>query len=76
MFRDLFGAGDYEARGAWMRRLHSSWLTRAMRRGSRVPRIPTRRVSEGGFDAVLSTPEGREWAEEFWSAALGECDEE
>ena len=52
------------------RRRHSRWLTRAMRVGVRVPRIPTRRVDEGGFDALMTTHEGREWASHWWSEAL------
>lgn len=74
MFRNFFGEDWYMARASLMRRVHSSWLSRAMRRGSRVPRIPTRPVSEGGFTPVLDTPEGKQWAEEFWSVALGETD--
>lgn len=73
MFRRLLALDDFEARGALMRRLHSLWLTRAMKHGSRsVPRIPTRLVSEGGFAPIMATREGREWAESFWNDTLGE----
>jgi hypothetical protein len=54
------------------RALHSRWLTRAIRHGGGkgLPRIPTRLVSEGGYDPVMATVEGREWAEEWWSTTL------
>jgi len=55
------------------RRLHSAWLTRAVRRGGgrHLPRIPVRVVSNGGFAPLMSTFEGREWAEAWWEEALG-----
>jgi hypothetical protein len=55
-----------------MRRHHSAWLTRAIRRGGgkSLPRIPVRLVSEGGFDPLMNTFEGREWAEAWWNEAL------
>lgn len=54
------------------RRLHSAWLTRAIRRGGGrgLPRIPARRVSDGGYGPLVATTEGREWAEAWWADAL------
>lgn len=75
MFGRFFSRDDLLAKGEAMRRAHSSWLTRALRRGSRVPRIPTRLVRDGGFGPVMSTPEGRLWAAEFWSAALEDAEQ-
>lgn len=58
------------------RRQHSSWLTRAFRRpeGS-VPRIPVRRVDEGGYSTMLNRPGGRERAAMWWTLALDRVDD-
>jgi len=57
--------------GERARRLHSSWLTSALRdTGGSLPRIPTRRVDEGGFDPIVRRPEGREWADRWWGEAF------
>lgn len=72
MFRAFFG-DDFLARvAAHARALHSRWLTRALRQGGGkgVPRIPTRRVSEGGYGPLVATVEGREWADQWWSDTL------
>lgn len=53
-----------------MRLLHSVWLTKAMQHGQRPPRIPTRKVEDGGWGSMMETAEGRAWAEEFWQSAL------
>ncbi|MCA9288612.1 MAG: hypothetical protein KDA05_08505 [Phycisphaerales bacterium] len=50
--------------------MHSLWLTEAMARPYDVPRIPTRRVSEGGFGSMASRPGGLARAERWWSLAL------
>lgn len=72
MFRMFFGGDDPEFAAERARRVHSTWLTRALRGGgnAHIPRIPVRRVSEGGFDPLLSTVEGREWAEAWWAETL------
>jgi hypothetical protein len=56
-----------------MIRAHSRWLTRALRRRFHVPRIPVRKVSDGGFTALMSTHSGRRRAAEWWEAALEEA---
>lgn len=59
------------------RLLHGRWLTRAL--GSRRqpwPVIPLRRVSEGGFSPLMSSREGRAWAEAWWESTLGLVPEE
>lgn len=74
MFRSLFAREDYEARGEAMRRVHSAWLTRMLRRGNRAARIPTRLVDQDGYAPLMATVEGRAWAAEFWEKVLGEDD--
>ncbi|MDX2119228.1 MAG: hypothetical protein SFY96_13695 [Planctomycetota bacterium] len=56
--------------GEEARRLHSAWLTRAFELGVDRPRIPVRRVDEGGFDPLLSRPGGKQRCESWWKAAL------
>ena len=56
--------------GRLARLVHSRWLTEAVQRPLDVPRIPTRRVDEGGFSAMLCRPGGRERAERWWDLAL------
>lgn len=49
------------------RRLHSAWLTRALAgEEPDLPRIPARRVEQGGFTTLLRTATGRRWASEWW----------
>ena len=67
----MFSREDWERLGERVRRAHSRWLTAALRSGSKAPRIPVRRVSEGGWDAMMGTEEGRAWAAEFWESAIG-----
>ncbi len=68
----LFSSRDWEDVAERMRRAHSEWLTAALRRGAKAPRIPVRRVSEGGWDSMMATEEGRAWAAEFWQGAIGD----
>lgn len=70
MLRAIWGTIDWIARGEAMRRVHSAWLTRALQRGSRPPRIPTRKVEDGGWKTLMDTPEGRAWAQDFWDETL------
>jgi hypothetical protein len=60
---------------------HSAWLTWAIGLGfgrrrrdgwDCLPRIPVRRVADGGFARLMSTPGGRYRAERWWDKALGE----
>lgn len=69
MFRRLF-FDDFDIRAEFARRMHSTWLTKALKAGVRMPRIPTRLVRDGGFSSLVSTPEGREWADRWWEEAL------
>ena len=64
-----------EEAGEKARRIHGEWLTRALLSGGvRAPRIPTRKVSEGGFEDVRTTPDRREWADSWWSGAFRSTD--
>lgn len=76
MFRRLF-FDDFATRAEMARRLTSAWLTRAVRTGVRLPRIPTRKVAEdwsGGYSSIVATREGREWADRWWAQALAESE--
>jgi hypothetical protein len=69
---DLIDAGEK------MRRFHERWLTKAVSRpGDVTPRIPVRRVDEGGYQTLLASPGGRERAEQWWydAFALMDADE-
>ena len=56
------------------RREHEVWLTHALARLRRsprsVPRIPTRAVRNGGFDALRTRDHGPERAKAWWLLAM------
>ncbi len=56
--------------GRKARLLHSRWLTAAIERPMDAPRIPTRRVADGGFSDMLGRPNGRQRADKWWDLAL------
>jgi hypothetical protein len=70
MFREGLTRPELDQKAEAMRRSHSEWLSSAFKRGMRPAQIPTRKVSDGGWTALMRTPEGRAWAEEFWQGAL------
>lgn len=74
MIFSFFPGFEQLIRGAVARNLHSVWLTKALRSGRPMPRIPTRLVRDGGFDRELATPDGRRWAEEWWYKTLEETE--
>jgi hypothetical protein len=49
---------------------HARWLSWAVRRGRHMPRIPVRKVSEGGFARLMTTRRGRQLAADWWEDAL------
>jgi hypothetical protein len=53
-----------------MVRYHETWLAQALRGRRAAPRIPVRRVSDGGFDALRASKQGRADAAAWWAAAL------
>ncbi|HYE02738.1 MAG TPA: hypothetical protein VD963_05845 [Phycisphaerales bacterium] len=65
---------DWTELGLRARRRHAAWLTRALRLATPLPRIPVRPVSAGGFEPILAKPEGRAWAESFWSGVFDHPD--
>ena len=74
--RRLFGLQRrIETSGERARRVHAEWLTRAiMSGGINAPRIPTRKVVEGGFEHVRQSKDGRAWADSWWSGAFRSTD--
>lgn len=83
MFRRLFGRDDLPSMAETYRRGHGAWLTRALDRGvargpesgHRYPRIPLRKVDDGGFSGLVAKPGGRLLAEMWWTAALDRVDD-
>lgn len=61
--------------GARFRAVHSSFLTRALRLGFRTPRIPAKRVDEGGYSGLLKIPEHEKRSIAWWSAAMSRMDQ-
>ncbi len=57
---------ELNRKAAAFRRVHERWLDRAIRSGMDLPRIPLRRVDQGGFDDLLARPRGREVAWRWW----------
>lgn len=71
MFWEYFSLSKLANHAEAMRRRHSAWLTRALRRpSSYYPRIPTRPVAKGGFAGLMATSDGREWADRWWAETL------
>ncbi|MBM4108168.1 MAG: hypothetical protein FJ255_05075 [Phycisphaerae bacterium] len=66
---------DDGIQGAIARWAHSQWLTRALAGERGYPRIPTRRVADGGWSEFMSTPEGRRFAENWWASTLAQVDD-
>jgi len=52
------------------RRVHERWLTWALASDAPIPRIPVKRVSDGGFSRLTARPRGRELAERWWRTAF------
>jgi hypothetical protein len=61
---------DDEIKAAAFRRVHERWLSQAMRRPESVPRIPVRRVADGGFARMMARPAGRRAIERWWRRVL------
>jgi hypothetical protein len=75
MFWRLFGRDDIPSLGETYRLVHEAWLTRALSSGRAYPRIPLRKVEDGGFSNLMNRPGGRALAEMWWTAALDRVDE-
>lgn len=61
--------------GEAARRLHSRWLSDAIAFRRVYPKIPLRRVSQGGFDELRKKPNGSEIAVRWWRRALARVDD-
>lgn len=66
----FFKKSEFLTRAEIIRRAHERWLTRALKSGRSYPRIPVRRVDEGGFSSLMEHPAGRLMARAWWEAAL------
>ena len=49
---------------------HSRFLTWALEQDRELPRIPTRRVDQGGFTQLMSRPAARVMASHWWHRTL------
>ncbi len=61
-------------RSRLFRLAHERWLSRALHARIPYPRIPIRRVDEGGFDDVRERPEARARADLWWDLAFDRVD--
>ncbi|MCG3124768.1 MAG: hypothetical protein GIKADHBN_03253 [Phycisphaerales bacterium] len=74
MFWRLWRRSQILERGEAARRLHSAWLTRALDSQRPYPRIPVRRVDEGGFTVLRNTAYRPKVSEAWWPMALDRVD--
>lgn len=61
--------------GARFRAEHSRFLTLALLSGRKYPRIPTKRVDQGGYSGLLRLSEGEKRAAMWWAAAMTRVDD-
>ncbi len=52
----------------------SAFLTWALSSGAHLPRIPVRKVDDGGFDWMLRVPGAREAVTRWWLRAMDVID--
>lgn len=50
-----------------------TWALARQREGQAFPRIPRRRVDQGGFTSLLRQPGARAAVAHWWSRVLGEA---
>ena len=74
MLRGLLSRFDRRGAGARFRQEHSRWLTHAVTTRRPYPRIPTRRVADGGFDRMMRLEHGPARASKWWSLASAGVD--
>ena len=72
--RWVFWPNDERAKAEAFRRVHERCLSQAMRRPERLPRIPIRAVSHGGFSGLIASPAGRRAIERWWERVLSAPD--
>ncbi|MCR9077073.1 MAG: hypothetical protein NXI07_13625, partial [bacterium] len=61
--------------GARFRAEHSRFLTLALLSGRRYPRIPSKRVDQGGYAGLMKLDEGEKRAAMWWAAAFMRVDD-
>lgn len=61
--------------GERFRAEHSRFLTLALLSGRRYPRIPTKRVDQGGFSGLMKLSESEKRTSMWWSAAMNRLDD-
>jgi hypothetical protein len=52
-------------------RTHELWLNRALASNTPAPRIPIKRVDDGGYSGLSASLAGRAHAQRWWDRALG-----
>lgn len=57
-----------------MRAEHERFLTIALLARREYPKIPTRRVDQGGFDRLMAREHGPRLAQRWWETALDRID--
>lgn len=62
--------------GARFRAEHSRFLTLALLSGRRYPRIPSKRVDQGGYTGLMKLDEGEKRAAMWWAAAFMRLDDQ
>ncbi|MCC6428934.1 MAG: hypothetical protein IT435_19200 [Phycisphaerales bacterium] len=70
MLWNPFRRAHVPERGEVARRVHSAWLSDALASGRAYPRIPLRRVDEGGFSVLMGTSYGSQLSEAWWVMTL------
>ena len=60
--------------GARFRAVHSGFLTRALKFKIRYPRIPAKRVDQGGYSGLLKLPEHEKRSALWWGIAMERMD--
>jgi hypothetical protein len=73
-FWRFWGKKEFEDAGEKARRIHGQWLTVALSSNRKYPSIPVRPVTQGGFDPLLSRPNGEARAAQWWDAAFQRMD--
>jgi hypothetical protein len=70
----FFNRDDLPDKSERFRRVHETFLSRALASRAVFPRIPVRRVDRGGFDSLRARPGGRDACERWWSSAFDRLD--
>ena len=70
----LWRSSEGTPRATLFRRIHERWLTRALTTRIPYPRIPIRRVDDGGFNSIRSSTRSRARADLWWTLALERVD--